>query len=168
MSEFANTIELLGDEAVTDSILERTITEFKDNLATTLAQYIFYGCTELVTVVVPSVTRISTYVFYDCTKLVTVDAPSVTSISTYVFTNCSSLLSLVLRSDTVCTLSNTNTLTSTPIASGTGYIYVPSALLDSYKAATNWSTYADQFRALEDYTVDGTTTGELDESKTSA
>ena len=39
------------------------------------------------------------------------------------------------------------------------------ALVDSYKAATNWSTYADQIRALEDYTVDGTTTGALDETK---
>lgn len=38
-------------------------------------------------------------------------------------------------------------------------------LVDTYKADTNWSTYAAQFRALEDYTVDGTITGELDESK---
>jgi hypothetical protein len=30
---------------------------------------------------------------------------------------------------------------------------------------TNWTTFSAQFRALEDYTVDGTTTGELDESK---
>lgn len=39
----------------------------------------------------------------------------------------------------------------TPMKSGTGYIYVPAALVDSYKAATNWSTYADQIRAIEDY-----------------
>jgi hypothetical protein len=38
-------------------------------------------------------------------------------------------------------------------------------LVDEYKAATNWSTYAGRIRALEDYTVDGTITGELDESK---
>ena len=48
------------------------------------------------------------------------------------------------------------------------YVYVPAALVDSYKAATNWSTYASRFRALEDYTVDGTITGELDETKISA
>lgn len=53
----------------------------------------------------------------------------------------------------------------TPIANGTGYIYVPSALIEQYKVAENWSTYASQFRALEDYTVDGTITGELDETK---
>ena len=39
----------------------------------------------------------------------------------------------------------------TVIASGTGYVYVPSALVNSYKSATNWSTYADQIRAIEDY-----------------
>lgn len=46
-----------------------------------------------------------------------------------------------------------------------GYIYVPSAMVDTLKATDVWSTYATQIRALEDYTVDGTTTGELDESK---
>lgn len=58
-----------------------------------------------------------------------------------------------------------NTFYTCGITNGTGYIYVPASLMDSYKSATNWSTYADQFRALEDYTVDGTTTGELDETK---
>jgi hypothetical protein len=53
----------------------------------------------------------------------------------------------------------------TRIEKGTGYIYVPADLVDSYKAATNWSTFAAQFRALEDYTVDGTITGELDITK---
>ena len=76
----------------------------------------------------------------------------VTSIGTYAFYSCSALVTVILRyTDAVCTLAGTNAFTSTPIASGTGYIYVPSALIDSYKAATNWSTYADQIRAIEDY-----------------
>jgi hypothetical protein len=33
-------------------------------------------------------------------------------------------------------------------------------LLESYKITTNWSSFATQFRALENYTVDGTITGE--------
>jgi hypothetical protein len=44
-------------------------------------------------------------------------------------------------------------------------IYVPSVLVDSYKAYTNWSAIAVNIHALEDYTVDGTITGELDEAK---
>jgi hypothetical protein len=52
-----------------------------------------------------------------------------------------------------------------------GYFYVPRALLSDddatkdYRRATNWATYASQFRALEDYTVDGTITGDLDPNK---
>lgn len=65
----------------------------------------------------------------------------------------------------VVPLKDVNAFQQTPIASGTGYIYVPRALVDSYKTAENWSTFASQFRALEDYTVDGTVTGDLGESK---
>ena len=47
-----------------------------------------------------------------------------------------------------------------------GHIYVPSALVSQYQQATNWaSLYAnnnDLFRAIEDYTLDRTTTGEFD------
>lgn len=37
------------------------------------------------------------------------------------------------------------------LTEGDCYIYVPRDLLESYKIATNWSTYADRFRAIEDY-----------------
>ena len=71
-----------------------------------------------------------------------------------------------MRSTEICTISKSDVLNNTPTTNNkTGYIYVPRALVDSYKSATNWSTYASQFRALEDYTVDGTIMGELDESK---
>ena len=43
---------------------------------------------------------------------------------------------------------------------------VPAALVESYKTATNWAAYwgygNNKFLALEDYTVDGTVTGEID------
>lgn len=42
-------------------------------------------------------------------------------------------------------------LSSTAIGKGNGYIYVPSSLIEEYKTATNWSVYADQFRAIDDY-----------------
>ena len=69
------------------------------------------------------------------------------------FNNCTALDTLIIRNtDTMCTLADTTTcLHNTPIASGTGYIYVPAALIEEYKAATNWTTYADQIRAIEDY-----------------
>lgn len=73
---------------------------------------------------------------------------------------------LILRkNDSVCTLAATNAFLNNSIASGTGYIYVPEALLSQYTSAKNWSSFASQFRALERYTVDGTISGALDESK---
>lgn len=58
------------------------------------------------------------------------------------FSNCTNLDVVVLRSTTVVALGNTNNFTGTPFASlkRGGTLYVPSALIDSYKAATNWST----------------------------
>lgn len=91
--------------------------------------------------------------------------PNLTQIQTNAFDSCAKLIALTLRGSVLVNLLNNNTFKGTPIATGTGYIYVPSALLEDYKVATNWSTYANQFRALENYTVDGTITGALDESK---
>lgn len=128
MADFINTIDVLGDDAVIDSIIMRTITEFKDNV----------------------ITNVGAYAFHKCTSLVEVDLPNVSTIADNGFNNCSALVTLIVRSTAVCAL-KTNVFLSTPIANGTGYIYVPRALVDSYKAATNWSVYASQIRAIEDY-----------------
>lgn len=212
MSEFINTIDLLGDDVVIDSIISGSITEFKDDVLTSLGDYAFASCKELLAVELPNVTKPQNCCFEGCTSLKRiympkanasnsndiknlfssctsleeiclpalknggfrmcqecsnlrkVDLPSATYLHQYCF-NASGVDTLILRSATLCTIAGSDVFGGTPIAKGTGYIYVPRALVDSYKAATNWSAYATQFRALEDYTVDGTITGELDETK---
>lgn len=134
------------------SIVERTITSLNNEDFTSIGSSGMRHCAKLTDVVLPNVTTLGQYAFYQCTALKRVELPLVTSIGNYGFGNCSVLEALILANTAaVCTLSNSNAFTGTLIASGTGYIYVPSALLDSYKAATNWSTYAAQFRAIEDY-----------------
>jgi len=76
------------------------------------------------------------------------------------FCGCAQLQALILRNTTLVTLGG-DYLSNTPIAFGTGYIYVPRDLISSYESATNWSRHAGQFRAIEDYTDDGTLTGEF-------
>lgn len=120
--------------------------------ATSVGFYSFYYCTKLATAIFPNAQRLATCAFQNCSALTVLDFPAVTSIGNQTFSGCSTLATLVLRNaSAVCTLAGTNSFANTPIASGTGYIYVPAALVDSYKAATNWSTYANQIRAIEDY-----------------
>lgn len=170
-----NTIYGGGDsEKEIAALLENTITELNNSIVTSLRTRACQQCTELVSVNLPSVTKLGSYAFYQCSGLETVKLPKLTSvpttvfngckklkhadfgqlgyISSHAFNGCSALTELILRkTSSICTLSNVDGVSSTPIGKGTGYVYVPSALVDTYKTATNWSTFANQFRAIEDY-----------------
>ena len=117
-----------------------------------LEQLLFMGDTAFETATFPKVESVAGQAMESCSALTYVDLPICKRIDAKGFNKCSSLETLILRkSDAICTLANVSAFTSTPIESGTGYVYVPSALVDSYRTATNWSTYANQFRAIEDY-----------------
>lgn len=153
----------------------RALTRVNLPLVTKVGSYAFQYCYALATACFNSLKTVASYAFYGC-DIQIFDSPF-ESIAASAFSNCYYLKALVIRNTSaICTLANTNAFDGCPRFLGTvnsaynpngllGYIYVPSALIDSYKTATNWTTYASQFRALEDYTVDGTVTGALDESK---
>lgn len=108
-------------------------------------------CPVLVSISLPNCTYISYYAFGACRALPSISLPKVSLISTYAFSGCYNLLSIYLLSTSVVSLANSNTFLSTPIAGYTtstggvyGSIYVPSSLLASYKAATNWTVYSDR------------------------
>jgi len=151
MSDFVNTVDSVGDEALTNSIIDRSITEIRDNCVTRIGDSAFYSCSALTTADFPAATIIENSAFRYCSKLTTANFPAATSIGDYAFQYCSKLNTLILRSGTMAKLYDTNAFSNTPISSGTGYIYVPAALVDSYKADSKWSTYADKIRAIEEY-----------------
>lgn len=119
--------------------------------AESISQLAFSGCTGLVNLNLPNVTDIAQMTFNGCTNMETIDLGRVTSIGQSVFLRCTHLTTVIIRSESVCILINTNAFSNTGITSGDGYIYVPANLIDSYKIATNWSTFADRIRAIEDY-----------------
>lgn len=45
---------------------------------------------------------------------------------------------------------NSNDLKGTTIEKATGYVYVPDDMVDTYKSATNWSTYASQIKGMSE------------------
>lgn len=126
------------------------------------------SCKALTEICMPSLVFINGQSLRACDALAYVDVGSLSSNSylyALTFYDCTSLTSLVMRVSKMINLENVNVFTNTPIANGTGYIYIPLSLIASFQTATNWSTFANQFRALEDYTVDGTVTGEFDRTK---
>lgn len=107
----------------------------------------FYN-TGLVSVVIPNLETMGESAFR-YTSIETIDLHKAVSIPTHCFGS-SKLKTLILRSKDMCELLNTNALGSTLVSNGTGYVYVPDELVEQYKAATNWSTYANQIKPLSE------------------
>lgn len=154
------------------------LTEVDFPLLTSIGAYAFSGCSKLTHLNIPLLESIDSNGFKDCDSLTEVSFPSLRDIGNnafrsclglsevnlemdlpqmgYIralaFNNCAKLAKLILRnSKVVYTLSGTNAFTNTPIKkSGEGYIYVPDDLVDSYKTATNWSTFATQIKPLSE------------------
>ena len=146
--------QYLDMSSVTVKYLKRTLTEYESDTATEVGAYAFYNFTSLASAET-SATTIGTSAFQGCANLTTVDltGTGATTIAASAFSGDTKLEALIIRSNTVATLANVNALSSTLIAAEDGAVYVPTALVDSYKAATNWSTYASQIYPISAYPV---------------
>lgn len=102
-----------------------------------------------VSVSLPSLMEVSTQMFQRCENLKTAEFALLGRIRGYAFYYCENLDTLILGSESVVELEGTQQFANTKIENGTGYIYVPSNLVDSYRSASGWSTYASQIRAIE-------------------
>lgn len=140
----------------------------------TINSYAFDGCTGVTSVSFPEATSVQQYAFKNvpvwklalpkATNLGTylnngngaaeVDLSAKPSIPSNAFYGAYNMTSLVLRNPAQLTLSATSAFTNTPIANGYGWIYVPAELVDTYRAASNWSTYASQIVPLDNYPLE--------------
>ena len=120
-------------------------------VATSIGGNAMQNCISLKSVNMPVATSIGNYAMLNCVSLASVNMPVATSVGNYAMQNCISLKSVRLGANQVATLANANAFTVTPIANGTGFIYVPDELVSNYKTATNWSVYADQIKPMSEY-----------------
>lgn len=160
-----------GNTDIEDSIVTRTITSYTNNRITTIGASALRNssitslncpnvktlevnaldtCTSLTDIQLASVTTLKNYAMQKCTAVVRLDFQQKISCAGAVWYGCSLLATLILRGSTMSTLGNKNCLTGTPIASGTGYIYVPDTLVDTYKANSTWANYADQIKPISE------------------
>ena len=136
------------------------------NGITSIGYSAFYSCYSLASITIPNgVTNIVDSVFDNCRSLASITIPNgITSVGDSAFNNCYSLASITMPNGitsvgdsafkncrgvafydftactTVPTLASTTAFTGIPADC---QIRVPAALVDAWKAATNWSTYAD-------------------------
>ena len=114
---------------------------------TSIGASTFMNCTNLTTVNLPKCTSIGVSAFNSCTNLTTVNLPKCATIGIFAFVNCTNLTTIILNNRKIVTLED-GAFHGSSIANGTGYIYVPDNLVDSYKTATNWSSYASQIKPI--------------------
>ena len=113
------------------------------NGVTSIGIYVFAYCYSLASITIPNgVTSIGSYAFYNCYSLASIIIPNgVTSIGSYAFSGCYGMRYYDFSACTsVPDLSNTNAFRNIP---SDCQMLIPAALVDAWKAATNWSTYAD-------------------------
>lgn len=118
---------------------------------TSLYQNAFCRCSSLESAFFPLCSVVGNSCFSNCSSLSQVTL-GCTSIGVNAFSNCTSLESLYMLTCSVPSLS-ANAFGNTPMADNTllghfGSIYVPSSLVASFKAATNWVSLSDRITAL--------------------
>lgn len=153
------------EQAVTDAFLsDKNIGDYVNDRVTELAAYAFGFKTSMLSAKLGNVTKINGYAFANASGAKVIELPSLTTILSAsqfsgckalerldlgvvnnipnaCFSNATVLDTIILRKTSITTLANVGAFNGTPYASGGsgGKIYVPSALIEQYKTATNWS-----------------------------
>lgn len=128
------------------------------SLESIVGSNIFYNCSSLEEIELPSLTTIGQYntgIFSYCYALKKVKLPKLSGswIPNTMFSYCTALEAVILGGSEMNKL---NTATSpftgaTKMKDGTGFVYVPAALIETYQTDSKWASAGVQFRAIEDY-----------------
>ena len=110
---------------------------------TSIGAQAFYSCVYLTSIVIPEgVTSIGQQAFLSCNRLTSVVIPkSVTSMGGAMFQFCYELTSVKMKATTPPTISSSSNMFAS--CNALTQIIVPAGCGNAYRAATNWSNYAN-------------------------
>lgn len=129
-------------------LIDDTISKKVIITANTTRKYALAYLTKITEIEAVTLANIAENTFYSCSaSKIVLTNPDIGNLAFAL----SNITTLILKGSKVANLLGTRAFATTPIEKKTGYIYVPRELVEQYKVATNWVTYATQFRAIEDY-----------------
>ena len=106
-----------------------------------LPSQMFLYCQALEEVVFPKVSTVNSGVFNYCTNLTKIDlGGAITRLGSAFMSYANKVTALILRGVTTVPTLGSTTFNSTPVKTGTCYVYVPKELEATFKVASNWST----------------------------
>lgn len=136
------------------AFLTNTLTEYTINDEIDLIN-VRFNRKKLIKFVAPNMISVDGYTFYGCSDMAYIDFGVISSLNPLIFNGLHKIETVILRkADGLVTLTGTFMNSSSilnPDYKYQCYFYVPKALIEDYKVATNWSNYANRFRAIEDY-----------------
>ncbi len=118
-----------------EKIIDRTITNYSNDSIVKIGNCAFQNCKLLTDVLFTNATTIEANAFYGCSRLNAATFLKTTYIDRQAFRN-SQLKKITLGANQVCQIADTSIFNP----SANIIVYVPSNLIEDYKAATNWST----------------------------
>lgn len=162
-----------SDLSVEDGLLSRTLTTYRNDRITSLGAGAFMQFPTLKILILSNVVTMNGSCFSGGIKFDKLEMPKLETIGTKGFDYISfpelkaplksisgygligngKLERLIITQDeVVCKLSSTNSFQATTIATSEtmGFVYVPDALVEQYKIATNWSTFAHKIKPISE------------------
>ena len=138
---------------------------------TTLGGYAFYNCKGIERVNLPNTTSIGQYSLSGLNSCKLIELNNITFPATLtqyfisttgrliinnvnmIYNGCfrtSQFSEIVLPQTNVVGMAVTGAFNGSSVANGTGFVYVPDDLVESYKTATNWTTFASQIKPISE------------------
>ena len=124
-----------------DALIAGELVNLYDSMAASIGMRCLYNNQGLASIVLPNVKEVENGAISNCNHLSMLDIGSECIFRRGALASNSSLNSLILRSSTMCTADSKNILSSTPIASGNGGIFVPSHLVTEYQSDPIWGEF---------------------------
>lgn len=152
---YAPKLVLLGQSSLYNCI---NVTELLCPLLQEIQSNALYGNSRLQNVDFSSVAFIGSRGLYGCSNLTSLTLPNIQYLDVYALQDTGITELNLTNRNKVCEIADATVFSDTPIASGNGYVYVPSIIYDDYICADVWKSKKTYLKYVGEYPANITKT----------